>query len=291
MDTKDQNNFALIERFFAKKMTTDELKAFDNRIQTAPSFAKEVSLYKAIHSSTGIPSEIDYSKPKKRSRKWGVLLLLGALSVLSFFIWQQGCLGNSRTQTKSEEEIIKVPHTTPLVNPLETTPTNPPIKPFDTNDVNNPIQIDPEDQPVQDSTPPKLEKTEIAAIAKAALEPMALNVSKSDNYKEYYRQKKYREVIELLPDTLPKLENSNTIEQALILSTSLLFESEYKKAIVYLEQLNKSENIIRQKSDIQWYLSLAYLMNQQAEKARPLLQALQNTKYNEKAQRLLNQLF
>lgn len=95
MDNPQEEYLNLIERYFLKKLSKKELRDFDQKIQSDPDFAKEVSLYHSIRKASTIPSrqKVDEAhqayKQKIKRQNWllGTLLIL-FLSIAAYYFYE-----------------------------------------------------------------------------------------------------------------------------------------------------------------------------------------------------------
>lgn len=275
----NEAHIELIERFFDNDLSPDELKDFDKLVQNDPDFAKLIADYKALNNLAGIPGDIDLSPPKKR--KWWLLLFLIIPLGIGYYFLASRHINQGDNQTQDNQSID-----------TDNSLTNsPPIDTTDQDTLRDIDQSNPKDTPPPinvDTTKEKFNYIVIIDQSRSMLKPMALATIKSDSYREFYRQGEYLKVIEILPDSLPTPNNSDAIEQGLILTTSLLLSGQNKKALDYLESLNANVKASTFKKEIEWYLALAYSINKQPEKAAPILLSLKNSKYKTQATQLLN---
>lgn len=274
------NNIELIDRFFSNDLSEEELKDFDQRIQNDPDFAHEVNLFRAIHQASSLPPKMTLVRAqKKRKSRWFYILLsfiLISIFSICYFVFfpesnpsiNENIISKDSTEVKDDKFAPPViQDSTKDKSVIDTTPPTPPSIQNKTND-----------------------QIAMVDIVKNYLTPYNTRIKKSNNYKELYRQENYAEVIAILNDQLPALSTLEKTEATLILATSLMFEQNYSKAIELLTELQQDSTIIRQKADIRWYLALSYLLNRNSEQAYPILESLQNTKYQQKANVLTSKL-
>ena len=108
----------------------------------------------------------------------------------------------------------------------------------------------------------------------------------SESFFDYYSKEQYKEALDEI-----KSVNEEDLADNLMLkfyvSVSYMKANNIPKAIKYLSELHETNPDL---SEVQWYLALAYLKEKQIDKAKALLQSIDDKMYADKAKEVLKKL-
>ena len=108
----------------------------------------------------------------------------------------------------------------------------------------------------------------------------------SESFFDYYNKEQYKEAL----DEIKSVSEEDLADDPLLkfyVSVCYMKTNDIPKATKYLSELHE---VNPDSPDIQWYLALAYLKEKQTDKAKTLLQSIDNRIYTGKAKELLRKL-
>ena len=110
--------------------------------------------------------------------------------------------------------------------------------------------------------------------------------SKSDFF-DLYNKGLYKEALSVQETNRYFVFNKQDYELKFYVSVCYMYNEDFQKAIQYLSELHKA---VPDWQKVQWYLALCYLNQKEADKAKELLQNINNEEYADKAKEILKKL-